>query len=60
MKEIVAVIDGFGKIQFMKVDEEKVEEFVNEKAEEGYLVSVITNGDVKKLASGEVIEFNII
>jgi hypothetical protein len=59
MFEIVAIIDGFGRIDFIKVEKERVEEFVRKEAEKGNLVSVIANGDVKKLASREVIEFEI-
>ena len=59
MLEIIALINGLGEIEFIKVDEKDVEKFVSEKTDEGYLVSVITNGNVKKLASGEVIEFDV-
>ena len=57
--DIVAVIDGKGRITFIKVEEDKISDFVAEKADEGYLVSVVTNGNIKKLTSGEIIEFDI-
>ncbi|WP_456470057.1 hypothetical protein [Caminibacter sp.] len=57
--KIVVLIDELGKITFKKVADEIVEEYINEKAQEGYLVSVISNASVKSLASGEIVEFEI-
>jgi len=58
-KEIVVTINGKGKLEFISIDENKIDKFVNKKAEEGYLVSVVTNGEIVKLASGCHIEFRI-
>jgi len=57
--EIIAVIDGTGQLNFYKVKEDEVEEFINEKSQAGYLVSVVTNGTITEFASGDNISFDI-
>jgi len=57
--EIIAVIDEAGQLNFYKVKEDEVEEFINEKAQTGYLVSVIINGTITEFASGDSISFDI-
>jgi len=44
--EYVITIDGRGIVNVYKVSKEDVDDFVLDKAESGYLVSVVTNGEV--------------
>ena len=43
MEEIVITINGLGEVVFYTIPESEVEDFINEKCDEGYLVSVVTN-----------------
>lgn len=43
--KLVATIDGRGELLFFLVKEDIVERFVDEKADEGYLVSVVSNAE---------------
>ena len=51
MTELVMTIDGCGQVNVWEVKEDIVDEFVNDKAESGYLVSVIKNAE-KTLSNG--------
>lgn len=42
--EYIITIDGRGIVNVYKVNKEDVDDFVLDKAESGYLVSVVTNG----------------
>ena len=57
--KILASISCNGKLLFYEVDADEVAEFVEKQILEGNIVVAITSGEVKELASGKKIEFNI-
>jgi len=57
--EIVISISPTGEVRFFEVGEGEVEEFLDNEVSKGNIIAIVENGEVKELASGKKIEFNI-